>query len=171
MAVGKTCSTSGETLMAIRSTAKAIILLNNSILLNQCAYSWGEVYYDLPGGGQNQFETLEEALVREVLEETGYKVKVGRLVAVAEEICDNEELQKAYFDYTHRILHIFLATLTDERKWEIKEPDWQQQSSLWVPVDEVDTLHFRPANLTGKLSLLIAGCSAQYLGCAHLVKL
>ncbi len=157
--------------MAIRSTAKAIIIYNNSILVNRCVNAQGKVYFDLPGGGQNQFETLEEALVREVLEETGYMIKTGPFVAVAEEICDNEELRRTYLDYTHRILHIFLAVLTDEQRREVQEPDWQQQSSVWVPIKEADALNFRPANLTGKISSLLAGEQVQYLGCTRFVNL
>lgn len=157
--------------MAIRSTAKAIILHNNKILVNRCINDEGKIYFDLPGGGQNQFETIEEAVIREVLEETGYLVKVGRLAALAEEICDNEELRKTYFDYTHRILHIFLAVLADAQKREVKEMDWQQQNSLWVPLEEADALNFRPANLTGAITALISGQHAPYLGCTHFVNL
>ena len=54
----------------IRSTAKAIILHEGRILLNRCADSRNGIYYALPGGGQNQFEPLEDAVVRECLEET-----------------------------------------------------------------------------------------------------
>lgn len=157
--------------MSIRSTAKAIILHNNCILVNRCINTQGMVYFDLPGGGQNQFETLEEALVREVLEETGYMIKAGPFVAISEEICDNEELRKTYFEYTHRLLHIFLAVLTDETKREVQEPDWQQQSSVWIPITEANALIFRPANLTGKISSLIAGDQVQYLGCTRFVNL
>ncbi|WMJ84312.1 NUDIX domain-containing protein [Oscillospiraceae bacterium LTW-04] len=157
--------------MAIRNTAKAIILHNNKILLNRCINYGGKVYFDLPGGGQNQFETIEEAVVREVLEETGYLVKIGRFAALTEEICDSEELRMRYLDYTHRILHIFLAALADEQKREVKEMDWQQQNSLWVPLEEVDGLNFRPVNLTGKITSLISGKHTQYLGCTHFVNL
>ena len=157
--------------MAIRSTAKAIVVHNGGILLNRCVNAQGRAYFDLPGGGQNQFETLEEALVREVLEETGYGIKAGPLVAVAEEICDSEELRRTYFDYTHRILHIFLAGLTDEPRRAVRELDWQQQSSSWVPVGEVDALIFRPTNLTGVITSLISGAGVRYLGCAHFVSL
>jgi len=143
----------------------------NRILINRCVNARGGVYFDLPGGGQNQFETLEEALVREVLEETGYQIKAGPLVAVVEEICDNEELRRTYFDYTHRLLHIFMAVLTDEPKRAVKEPDWQQQSSVWIPAAEADALTFRPANLTGKITSLTAGAQVQYLGCVHFMNL
>jgi ADP-ribose pyrophosphatase YjhB (NUDIX family) len=47
--------------MAIRNAAKAIILHNDKILVNRCITENNEVYFDLPGGGQNQFETMEDA--------------------------------------------------------------------------------------------------------------
>ena len=39
--------------------------------------------WDLPGGGVAPNETLEEALVREVREETGFNVRVGRVLDVS----------------------------------------------------------------------------------------
>ncbi len=140
-------------------------------MVNRCVNTQGKLYFDLPGGGQNQFETLEEALVREVLEETGYTIKAGPLVAVAEEICDNEALRQTYFDYTHRLLHIFLAGLVDAPRRSVQEPDWQQQGSVWIPVGQADALNFRPGNLTGKISSLLTGAGVHYLGCARFVEL
>ncbi len=51
--------------MGVRSTAKAIILHKGKILLNQCRDEHNGSYYCLPGGGQNDYENLSEALVRE----------------------------------------------------------------------------------------------------------
>jgi 8-oxo-dGTP pyrophosphatase MutT (NUDIX family) len=154
----------GENTMAIRNAAKAIILHNDRILVNRCITENNEVYYDLPGGGQNQFETMEAAVIREVLEETGYKVKIVRFLALAEEIYDNNELREKYFDYSHRILHIYLVELISEKAIEITEKDLQQEESLWLSFDEIDNVAFRPRQLSGKISDLVKTSYPQYLG-------
>jgi 8-oxo-dGTP diphosphatase len=46
---------------------------------------WNEVEppkWTMPGGGVEFAETVEEAVVRELREETGYEVRVGRLLGV-----------------------------------------------------------------------------------------
>ena len=40
--------------MAIRCAIKAIIIKNGAILLNRCKGEDGDIYYDLPGGGQKR---------------------------------------------------------------------------------------------------------------------
>ena len=83
-------------MMAIRCAAKALIVHEGKILLNRCRHSDGSVYYDLPGGGQHPFESMEEAVRREVLEETGMSVCVVRFAAMAEEIYTSEVLRQKY---------------------------------------------------------------------------
>ena len=48
--------------MSIRCASKAVIIHNDSVLLNQCRDEGGRIYYDLPGGGQHVYESLEEAV-------------------------------------------------------------------------------------------------------------
>ena len=154
--------------MAIRNAAKAIIEHNRKILINKCMDDQGNIYFDLPGGGQNQFETMEEAVIREVMEETGYDVRIVRFVALAEEICDDMELRSKALDYSHRILHVFLVNLENEVRHEIKEMDWQQQGSVWVSLEEADSLHFQPCQLNGKISDLVLDKYPLYLGCSRI---
>ena len=58
--------------MAIRCASKAIIIEKGFVLLNRCKGEDGDIYYDLPGGGQKQYESMEQTVIREVKEETGY---------------------------------------------------------------------------------------------------
>lgn len=154
--------------MAIRNSSKALLVSEGRILVNRCVSRTGDVYYDLPGGGQHDFETMEEALVREVLEETGYHVRVLRFVALAEEINDymlQDPAMEAYREYAHRVVHIFLAELTGERREKPTEADFQQEESLWLPVREADGLMFFPVQINGRISELIRDEVPRYLGC------
>ena len=72
--------------MAIRCAAKALIVRDGCLLLNRCRRGNSDVYYDLPGGGQHPFESMEEAVRREVMEEAGIGVRILRFAALAEEI-------------------------------------------------------------------------------------
>lgn len=156
--------------MAIRNSSKALLVRDGRILVNKCVSQTGDVYYDLPGGGQHDLETMEEALVREVLEETGYHVRVVRFTALAEEISDyilKDPAMEAYWEYGHRVISIFLAELTEEERSRPTEADFQQEESIWIPVEEADGLRFFPVQINGKISALIQNEIPQYLGCQH----
>lgn len=156
--------------MAIRCSSKAIILHEGKILLNRCASRDGSAYYDLPGGGQHTYETLEQAVVREVLEETGYRVAVDRFVALSEEIYDDPDTRRRYPEYTHRIAHIFLAHLEDETVRDCSEPDLDQTGSFWFSAEEADRLPMAPSSLNGRLSELISCGHPIDLGCTRIAK-
>ncbi|HIR36658.1 MAG TPA: NUDIX domain-containing protein [Candidatus Faecimorpha stercoravium] len=153
--------------MSIRSTVKAILCKENQILLNRCQMENGEIYYDLPGGGQNPYESLEEALHREILEETGYQGRILRLAALAEEIYDEEELRESYPEYAHRIFHIFVMELCGKEPKQPGEKDWQQLVSVWIPLVEADRLNLRPRHLIGRVTELVQNEFPIYLGTIH----
>ena len=154
--------------MGIRCSAKAVILSDDCILANQSVSDEGEIYYEFPGGGQNIFEDMETAVAREVLEETGYQIRVERLLAVAEEIYDDPAIREKYPDYTHRIFHIFLAKRVSDSRQTVLEKDFHQIGSVWVPIQEANQLNFRPAQIKGKITELVSWRDAAYLGAVHI---
>lgn len=124
--------------MSIRCASKAIIIENGAILMNKCKREDGSVYYDLPGGGQKVYESLEQAVVREVKEETGYDVQVERFVALAEEIYTSNHLREKYPEYTHRIFHIFKVNIVGEKKDAPTEMDLGMEESVWVSLNDME---------------------------------
>lgn len=153
--------------MVIRNTAKAIIMQNEKILLNRYSDFEGAIYYELPGGGQRQFETLEDAVIRECMEETGYHIKILRFAALAEEIYNDEILRQKYTDYVHRIHYIFIVELVDGIRHEILEKDLMQEASEWIPINQLSRIDLRPITLKDNFAKIIQGESSLYLGCNY----
>lgn len=154
--------------MAIRSAAKAIIVQDGKILLDRCRNDLGQAYYDLPGGGQRPYETMEQAVCREILEETGYTARVLRFAALAEEICGGKELRERFPDYTHRIHHIFMAELTNAPRQRPSELDWDMEDAVWLPVSQAAGVDLRPKGLGQRLPEILEGAAPVYLGASFL---
>jgi ADP-ribose pyrophosphatase YjhB (NUDIX family) len=153
--------------MAIRNATKAIIIRDGKVLLNKCKGYNGEIYYDMPGGGQQQYETMEEAVVRECLEETGYLVRVIRFAALAEEIHDNMELREKFYDYSHRVHHIFVVEFVDGILHKPTEIDFQQEECQWIDIDDIPLINLRPKQVKENFTKIISSVTPLYLGAIH----
>ncbi len=150
--------------MGIRCTSKALIIRDGKILLNRCRHLDGSIYYDLPGGGQHPYETLEAALIREVREETGYTVRVLRFAGMAEEIYTSPVMREKYPEYTHRILHLFTAEITDAEASHPSEKDLQMEESVWMPMEEAETQNINPMGIANALRRIAESGETVYLG-------
>ena len=159
--------------MGIRNAAKAIIIDNGKMLVNKNQnsigdMSWnlpnGAIYYDLPGGGQNQYETLEEAVKRECLEECGIPVTVGRLAAIYEEISMNEQLRAEYEQYAHKIFFIFICRPTGDPVQPTAEKDLDMIGSEWVEIENMKNIPLYPSIINANLQLILESDNVLYLG-------
>ncbi|MEM7189476.1 MAG: NUDIX domain-containing protein [Pseudomonadota bacterium] len=68
----------------IRLAARALILIDERVLLVNAFRGSGGNLWCLPGGGCEPGQSAPENLAREVLEETGLAIKVGDLAGVRE---------------------------------------------------------------------------------------
>jgi len=143
--------------MSIRSAAKAVIINDGKILLNKCRDNTGE-YYTLPGGGQNQCETLHEAVIRECLEETGYKVKPIKFTAMCEGI----------MGYLHKIYHIFICELANKNPITPTEKDGYQIDSVWINIDSLSKTNLLPKIIGDNIHDIINGTNETFLGIEYI---
>lgn len=144
--------------MAIRNSAKALVIKDGKILLNRCRSRFG-LYYALPGGGQKVGETLGEAIGRELLEETGLTVTPQRLAGVYEQIT-----QRRDGGPDHKLYFLFLCALSDAERKKPTERDAYQLSSEWVDLTEATTGRLFPKNVRDNLLKMIYGEATVFLG-------
>ena len=154
--------------MNVRSTVKAIVLHEGKVLLNRCIDANNGEYYSLPGGGQEQFETMAEAIRRECLEETGYSVEPVRFAALMEEICLDPFIRTHYSQYAHKLLHFFICRLTSAERVEPTETDESQVANEWVPLEDVPQINLLPTQVRDAFSRLTTEEAPQFLGAAYL---
>ncbi len=92
--------------------------------------------WSVPGGHVEMGETLHEAIVREVLEETGLEVVVDRYLGYAERMGadpDNPDLGQYHF-----VILDFAVTVLDPTQPPVAGDDAAEVA--WVPTGEVSNL-------------------------------
>jgi len=146
----------------IRSTVKAIIMREGKILLNRCRDEKFGDYFSLPGGGQHQCESLEEAVIRECLEETGYTVTPVKFAALCEYIFTNEN--------AHRTFHVFICEITDNERVIPTNKDGTQvndEASEWIDINAINSVNktrFFPMMVADNIKAILNGTTPIYLG-------
>ena len=107
----------------------AVILDGDCVLLVKRGHAPLKGEWSLPGGAVELGETLEEALAREVLEETGLQVAVGPLVEIFERIEKSPDGLVAY----HFVIVDYACTPVSGTVQHASDAD----DARWVRISEL----------------------------------
>ena len=123
----------------IRTVVRGIVLNDNNqigllkIIRNDEDFGEGN-YYETPGGGKEENETLEEGVIREIEEEIGYKSIIIQEIGVVED----------YYNAIKRknINHYYLLKVTEKTKTNyVSFGDFFIKDVVWVSIDEAIELY------------------------------
>lgn len=129
----------------VRPATRGLVVRDGHLLVVVLHGTTGE-YWLTPGGGQQFGETKVENAAREVLEETGYRVRVGDLA------CGRDYLGAHHFPewdggFQQTELFFWCELLDDEQDPAAIEADTGQNGVRWVPVPELVGSPFFPQRL------------------------
>jgi len=108
----------------------AIIICHGKILLQKRERAPDEGKWSIPGGLVELGESLKQAVIREVKEETGLKVEKPELIDVVENIIPDEKGKMKY----HYIIVDFFVELANER-FEVSDKAGELR---WVELDKAE---------------------------------
>ena len=129
----------------VRNSIKAVIIREGQILLK--VNDDGEKrFYLLPGGGQEPGETMEQALIRECLEEISSGVEIGEMLWVREFLGSRYEWDA--FRGLHQVEFMFACRLAEGARPHVGTvKDTWQTGVEWVSLDKLNDIVFYPEAL------------------------
>lgn len=125
--------------------ALAVVRMGRRFLLTQ-EKKYGESW-SIPGGRVEMGESLANAAVREVLEETGVPIHLDGVLRVEHEATGSGA----------RVRVIFVGSPTDDTAPK-HVPDEESLGAAWLTLDEIRGLRLRGADLRALLEMVANGC-------------
>lgn len=139
----------------IRNSAKALIIKDGKMLAVKINDN-GDLFYIMPGGGQNTEELLPEAACREALEELGISVVPKELVFVIEGL---------HGERFHRVDLVFLCEYITRISDADLHGDTNQVGYDWLEIKNLNTQPLYPSKLRRQIMNLYEGKPYKvYLG-------
>ncbi|MBN1778560.1 MAG: NUDIX domain-containing protein [Clostridiales bacterium] len=139
----------------IRNSAKALVIKGGrmaAIKIND----GGDVFYIMPGGGQNPEELLTETVIRECAEELGIAVSVKDLAFVIEGM---------HGEPFHRVDLVFLCEYVSDIPQAQLHGDTNQAGIEWLAVDGLESKPLYPSKLRKQIiDLYNSRQTSVYLG-------
>jgi 8-oxo-dGTP diphosphatase len=110
------------------------LLENNKILLMRYRYGDTDVY-NLPGGNVDKGETLTETVVRELMEELGIEVEVGKMILSGDVI-----MPEGKEDVLHCVFEGKILT----GKPILNPKETSALELVWMPLEDLNELEMYP---------------------------
>lgn len=117
-----------------RLAAYGVVTEGDRVLLARLR--WPEAgTWSLPGGGVEFDETVEQAVVRELMEETGYEVEVGQLLGIRHHTVTAERRIHENGRPMKAVQVVFRATVVGGELRD--EEDGSTDQAAWIPIAEL----------------------------------
>jgi ADP-ribose pyrophosphatase YjhB (NUDIX family) len=126
------------------ANAVRAIIIEDGKLLVMHRNKYGSEYFTLVGGQVADGEGAEQALAREVKEETGLDVTNARFVFYEDHV---EPYNKQYIYVCEVAPHADVAVQAGSEEGQMNKLDMNTHSPLWVNVRSFSSLPFRTPNL------------------------
>ena len=127
--------------------ARAIIIENGNLLVMQ-RNKQGMIYYTLVGGKVNDSETPEQAVVREVQEETGLTVTNYRLVYTEKHPAP---YNSQYIYLCEVAPHEAVGLTLGSEEEKMNRQGINMHTPYWAPIRSFSKIHFRTPTLHQRL--------------------
>ncbi len=125
----------------IRNSAKALIINKEEMLASKINDN-GNIFYIMPGGGQETEELLPDAVKREVAEEIGIEVEPKALKFVVEGL---------HGETFHRVDLVFLCEYIGEIEKAEIHGDGNQIGFEWLPIENLANIPLYPSKLRSQI--------------------
>lgn len=139
----------------IRNSAKALIIRDGKMAAVKLEED-GDVWYIMPGGGQETEELLPDAVCREAAEELGLRIEAKELVFVVEGL---------HGESFHRVDLVFLCEYLGEIENAVLYSDTNQVGVEWLDLATLNRSQLYPSKLRRQIMNLYEGKPYKvYLG-------